>query len=78
MPGSYISTDYLYEHPAGYVWMRVVHNLSSGQHQGERTLSLEFICDGMKYRQWMPPLGVNYGERQLRKAAKDFADENSR
>jgi hypothetical protein len=77
MPGSYISRDYLYEHPAGYVWMRLVHNTSPGVHQGERTLSVEFIHKGIKYRQWLPPLGVNYGERRLRKVAKDFADENS-
>jgi hypothetical protein len=77
MGGSYISTDYLYEHPAGYVWLRVVHNLSPGVYQGERTVTLEFIYNGMKYRQMLPPLSVNYGERRLRKVAKDFADENS-
>lgn len=73
--GNYESADYLYEHPAGYVWLRVVHDLRPGPHLGERSLALDFVYQGYRYNRWQPPLVVDYSERRLRKAAKDFADE---
>jgi hypothetical protein len=72
--GQYESVDYLYEYPTGYVWLRTVHDLQSREHH----LQLEFIHNGIKYGQWAAPLVVPYDSRMLCRAARKFAQENSK
>lgn len=69
----YESADYLYEHPAGYVWLRTVHDLKSQEH----SLAIEFVHQGFKFSQWQKRV-VGYTERNLCRLARAFAEEKSR
>ena len=66
----YESSDHLYEHPAGYVCLRTVHDLRSREH----SLALEFIHQGFKFSQWQKR-GVGYTNRDLCRLARAFAQE---